>query len=183
MKFIDSKDASARLDANQAVAIDIRSDAEFAAGRIPGALHMAAENIDADMVRRLAPLTPIFYCQSGMRTKGLADRLGLPDSTDALCLEGGLTAWHGKGLPTTGTNTSNVPSLPRQVQMTVGVLLAIATILAMTVSPYFVIAAGLIGIGLFVAGLTGTCAMAVILMQMPWNKAPKSRADGVPARG
>ena len=183
MKLIDPKDASARFETNQGIAIDVRSAAEFAAGHLPGALHMPAEHIDTDMLRRLAPLTPIFYCQSGMRTKELSERLGLPESTNVLCIEGGLTAWHGKGLPTIGTKTPNMPSLPRQVQMTVGMLLVIATALALTVSPYFVIAAGLIGVGLFFAGLTGTCTMAAILMHMPWNKAPKARADGFPAHG
>ena len=43
-------------------------------------------------------------------------------------------------------------------------------LLGATISPVLYALAGLVGAGLTVAGVTGTCLMARLLRVMPWNR-------------
>jgi hypothetical protein len=52
----------------------------------------------------------------------------------------------------------------------VGVLSAGGAALALTVNPKFALIPLLTGGGLLFAGLTGTCALALLLAKMPWNR-------------
>ncbi|MFO0669181.1 MAG: thioredoxin [Polyangiaceae bacterium] len=90
----------AKLVAAGAVApIDTRDAAAYARAHIPGAKHMALDEIES----RLAELymfagQPVLYCRSGDKSKELAARLteqGVP----VAFLEGGLLAWESEGLP------------------------------------------------------------------------------------
>jgi thioredoxin len=82
-----------------AIAVDTRDEAAFKRAHIPGAAHMALEEIE----NRLAELhmfqaRPVLYCRAGDKTKDLAARLndqGLP----VAFLEGGLLAWESEALP------------------------------------------------------------------------------------
>jgi thioredoxin len=82
-----------------AIAVDTRDAAAFKRAHIPGAAHMALEEIE----NRLAELhmfqaRPVLYCRSGDKTKDLAARLneqGLP----VAFLEGGLLGWESDALP------------------------------------------------------------------------------------
>jgi hypothetical protein len=57
----------------------------------------------------------------------------------------------------------------RQVQIIVGTIILACTILAVTVSPWFLVGTGFFGTGLVFAGVSGFCGMAAILGVMPWN--------------
>jgi hypothetical protein len=59
----------------------------------------------------------------------------------------------------------------RQVMVTVGVMLMVFTTLAATVSPWFLVGTGFMGVGLFFAGATGICMLSTVLLKMPWNRA------------
>jgi hypothetical protein len=43
-------------------------------------------------------------------------------------------------------------------------------LLGATISPVLYALAGLVGAGVTLAGVTGTCAMARVLRVMPWNR-------------
>ena len=58
----------------------------------------------------------------------------------------------------------------RQVQITAGSMVVLGIVLALLVSPWFMALSAFVGAGLAFAGLSGTCAMASLLAQMPWNK-------------
>ena len=83
----------------QAVAVDTRDARSYGRARIPGAVHMAAEEIEGRLAElHMLPGAPILYCRSGDKTKELADKLaeqGVPVGF----LEGGLLAWEAEGLP------------------------------------------------------------------------------------
>jgi 3-mercaptopyruvate sulfurtransferase SseA len=57
------EEALARCDRGEAVLIDVRSPADYAAGHIPGALNVPAHAVEsrAAEIRRMAR-TPILYC-------------------------------------------------------------------------------------------------------------------------
>lgn len=81
------------------VAVDTRDAAAYGRAHIPGASHLALEEIE----NRLAELAmiserPVLYCRAGDKTKELAARLaesGMP----VAYLEGGLLNWEGEALP------------------------------------------------------------------------------------
>jgi rhodanese-related sulfurtransferase len=95
---IGPEDAAAALEGG-AVAVDVREDDEWEAGRIAGAVHIPL----AELSDRLAELDPtrrtIFVCRVGSRSDvaaALADRAGFADPAN---LAGGLHAWAATGLP------------------------------------------------------------------------------------
>jgi hypothetical protein len=60
--------------------------------------------------------------------------------------------------------------LQRQVQIGAGSLAFVGTMLGLFVSPWFFAVPAFVGAGLIVAGVTGFCGMARVLMQAPWNR-------------
>ncbi len=170
MDRLSPEDAKRRIE-DGATLIDIRSQKEFTDAHIPGALLLPAALIDADCTPQIKDGQVVFYCSSGMRTKAAHPAIETAGFKDTAYIDGGLNAWRSAGLPVK-TVTGNAPKLDiqRQVQITVGVLLLISTALSFIISPMFAIADALIGAGLLVAGLTGTCMMARALLWMPWNR-------------
>jgi hypothetical protein len=61
--------------------------------------------------------------------------------------------------------------LQRQVQLGAGLLAFLGTLAGVLVSPWFLIVPGFVGAGLTVAGATGFCGMARLLVRAPWNRA------------
>jgi len=60
--------------------------------------------------------------------------------------------------------------LDRQVQVAVGSLVLLGTLLGYFVHPANLIIAGFFGAGLLFAGLSGFCGLAHVLARMPWNR-------------
>jgi rhodanese-related sulfurtransferase len=160
------------LIAEGAILIDIREADEHARERIPGAHHLPLSRLDeADLA--VHPGKPmIFHCRSGARTLSnagrLADRFG--GDCEAYAVEGGLDAWRKAGLPVVADRRAPL-ELQRQVQIGAGSLAFLGTLLGLTVSPWFFAIPLFVGGGLTVAGVTGFCGMAVLLMRAPWNRA------------
>jgi rhodanese-related sulfurtransferase len=79
--------------------VDVREPVEWAAGRIPGSLHVPL----AELPARLGDLPEgdlLIVCRSGNRSDRAARWL-LVNGYDATNLAGGLVAWAGAGLPLT----------------------------------------------------------------------------------
>ncbi len=89
----------AQLLASRAVVpVDTRDASAFARAHLPGAVHMAIDEIES----RLAELhmlngQPVLYCRSGDRTKELAAKLA-EQGVPVAFLEGGILAWEADGL-------------------------------------------------------------------------------------
>lgn len=163
-----------------AILIDIREADEHARERIPGAHHLALSRLDeADLaVHQGKPV--IFHCRSGARTLSNAGRLAgrLGGDCDAYVVEGGLDAWRKAGLPVATDRRAPI-ELQRQVQIGAGSMAFLGTLLGLLVSPWFFAIPLFVGGGLTVAGVTGFCGMAMLLMRAPWNRAtyePTTRA-------
>jgi Protein of unknown function (DUF2892) len=58
----------------------------------------------------------------------------------------------------------------RQVQIVAGSLVFTGTMLGAFVSPAFLLLSGFVGAGLMFAGITDTCAMAMLLAKLPYNQ-------------
>jgi len=160
-----------QLIKNGSLLIDIRESAEFLREHIPGALRGPLSEIAAgksiDGVPADRPV--IFHCLAGSRTAQNADALiRAVNSTPALLLAGGITAWKSANLPTIEDKKQPLPVM-RQVQIAAGTLILAGVILGYTVDKNGFLLSGLVGAGLLFAGISGWCGMAILLSRMPWN--------------
>ena len=92
----------ARQSAGEAfVLIDVREESEFAAGRVPGAVHLGKGVIERDIEAKVPdPATPlVLYCGGGFRSALAADALQKMGYTNVVSMDGGWRAWTEKGLP------------------------------------------------------------------------------------
>jgi rhodanese-related sulfurtransferase len=83
------------------VLVDVREESEFAAGRIPEAVHLGKGVIERDIEARVPdPHTPlVLYCGGGFRSALAADALQQMGYTNVVSMDGGWRAWTEKGLP------------------------------------------------------------------------------------
>jgi rhodanese-related sulfurtransferase len=80
--------------------IDVREESEFAAGRIPGSLHLGKGIIERDIEAVVPePGTPIvLYCGGGYRSALAAFNLKLMGYSNVISMDGGFRGWKEQGL-------------------------------------------------------------------------------------
>jgi rhodanese-related sulfurtransferase len=96
------EDVKARLDRGERFTlIDVREESEWAAGRIPGAVHLSKGVIERDIERavpdKAAPL--VLYCGGGFRSALAADNLRKMGYADVISMDGGMRGWREKKYP------------------------------------------------------------------------------------
>ena len=84
-------------------------------------------------------------------------------------LEGGLDGWKKAGLPVV-RDAKQPLELQRQVQIGAGSRILLGVILGSLVAPGWYALSGFVGAGLIMAGVSGFCGLARVLLVMPWNK-------------
>ena len=97
------EDVKRRLDAGERfVLVDVREESEYAAGHLPGAVHMSKGVIERDVETKAPdPATPlVLYCGGGYRSALAADNLQKMGYTNVISMDGGWRGWTEKGLPT-----------------------------------------------------------------------------------
>lgn len=154
---------------NGARLIDIRERDEHARERIPGAQNLPLSRFDSAAVSRAGGDIVIFHCRSGGRTHANAERLAAAMGGEAYFIEGGLQSWRAAGLPVIEDRKQPI-EIMRQVQIAAGLLVVIGVTLGFALAPAFYTVAAFVGMGLVLAGLTGSCGMAKLLAWMPWNR-------------
>ena len=156
------------------VIIDVREKDEFMAERVEGSINLPLSSLGHQAPGVLKNLKDsssfLLMCRSGKRAelaKQQIEALGL--GCDLRVYEGGILEWkkQGKALECGG---KAVLPIMRQVQLTAGALILVGTALAWFVNPLWVLLPGFVGGGLFTAGATGFCGMALLLSRMPWNR-------------
>lgn len=101
VELIGVAEARARLDAGTAIFVDVRSGSDYAAGHIPGALTITAEDLDSRLGQLPAGSVIIAYGDaerpdSGQRGAQIFMELGYPT---VIALEGGFQDWERAGNP------------------------------------------------------------------------------------
>lgn len=83
------------------VLIDVREESEFAAGHVPGAVHIGKGVIERDIEAKVPDAaTPlVLYCGGGFRSALAADALQKMGYTNVISMDGGWRAWTDKGQP------------------------------------------------------------------------------------
>lgn len=158
-----------RLSAGEVVLVDVREPVEYAGERIVGAVSHPLSRFDPQGLSAPAGQMVVLYCQSGRRSQQAAQRLLAAGWSEVGSLDGGITAWKRAGYPVERDPQAPI-SLFRQVQIVAGSLVFLGTVLGATVSPWFLLLSGLVGAGLVFAGVTNTCAMGMLLAQLPYNR-------------
>ncbi len=84
------------------VLVDVREESEFAAGHLPGAVHIGKGVIERDIEAKVPdPAAPVvLYCGGGFRSALAADALQKMGYTNVISMDGGWSGWVRAGLPT-----------------------------------------------------------------------------------
>src|SRR6516164_7828457 len=103
VKQTNVADVKRRMDAGEEfVLVDVREESEWAAGHLPGALHLGKGIIERDIEQRVSDTGAkmILYCGGGFRSALSADNLQKMGYTNVESMDGGWKGWIGAGLPT-----------------------------------------------------------------------------------
>lgn len=167
--------ATARQQGQVRFLVDVRSPAEFRTQHIAGARNVPLDQLApetlATQLRQegLQRGDELFLlCQGGQRARRAAEQLQhlLPG---VQVIDGGTQACVACGLPTEQA-TGGPISLQRQVQIVAGSLVLLGVTLGTWLHPGWYGLAAFVGAGLTFAGLSNTCALALLLARMPWNR-------------
>src|SRR5215471_12429346 len=140
--------------------VDVRSEAEFAAGHIPGAKCIPLQQLPF----RHADLDGgdlVLVCEAGTRACIAQKNLEQRSATIAV-LDGGTRAWREAGLPLVSALHTSW-SLDRQVRFGAGLLILIGIALTLFVSKTWILVPTFVGAGLSFAGATDICMMGKLL--------------------
>ena len=95
-------DLKKRLDAKEEFhLIDVREDHEWAAGHIPGAIHLSKGIIERDIVEKFPNREAeiLLYCGGGYRSALAADNLQKMGYKRVVSVDGGWRGWNAAGFP------------------------------------------------------------------------------------
>lgn len=176
---VDPRTAAGWVKAGRALLVDVREPDEHAAERIDGARPMPLSSFDGASLRGLGAERIVLHCRGGTRS-GEALRLARAQGVDGSALysmSGGIEAWKKAGLPVERSARRAPMSVMRQTQLVIGAGVLAGAAGAYFVDPRWVFLSAFFGAGLVVAGLSGTCGLAVMLGKMPWNRGGPSRRE------
>ena len=159
--------------------LDVRTPGEYETVHIPGAYNVPLDTLGEHGAEIGANVqTPVvLVCQSGSRARRAEEALGRAGMANLHVLDGGVNGWTAAGKPVR-RGAARI-SLERQVRIVAGGLAAAGGILAVAVSPVFGLLAAFIGGGLVFAGVTDTCAMAMLLARLPYNRPATCDVDAM----
>jgi rhodanese-related sulfurtransferase len=95
---IPPHDASSLLEADEAVALDVREPDEWHRGHIHGAVHIPLGELASRLHELPQGKRIVAVCRSGARSGSIVGPLRQAGH-DVVNLAGGLVAWHAHGLP------------------------------------------------------------------------------------
>lgn len=150
--------------------LDVRTPGEYESVHISGAYNVPLDTLGehGDEIRTHVDTPVVLVCQSGSRARRAEDALRQAGMPNLHVLEGGVNGWLAAGQPV--ARGAERISLERQVRIAAGALAAAGGILALAVNPGFALLPAFVGSGLVFAGVTDTCAMAMLLSRLPYNQ-------------
>ena len=157
------------MERGEAILIDVREPPEYATEHISGARLLPLSTFDPAQVPQEAGKKVVLHCVMGMRSAQAGQKLLDAGYPTVYNFRGGVQAWKEAGYATAQSQRTPL-SLPRQVQIVSGSLVLLGTVLGAAVSPWFLLLSGVVGAGLVYAGVSGTCGMATLLAQLPYNQ-------------
>jgi len=98
----DVAEVKRRIDAGEAFhLVDVREQDEYAAGHLPGALHLSKGVIERDIEKNMADPEAVIvcYCGGGSRSALAAESLRRMGYTSVISMAGGMRDWKAAGYP------------------------------------------------------------------------------------
>jgi len=152
--------------------IDVRTPMEFQEVRAVAARNIPMDKLDPHSVikiRDVAAERPVYViCKGGTRGGKAQQKFVNAGFTNVVNVEGGTDSWVAAGLPVVRGKT--VMSLERQVRIAAGFIVLVGALLGILVHSYFAGISAFVGAGLMFSGITDSCAMGMLIAQMPWNQ-------------
>jgi rhodanese-related sulfurtransferase len=173
IKSVDAATLKRWIDEGEAAVVDVREPAEHAAGNIAGSTLLPLATVRKSTIPCCDAKKLVIHCRSGKRSAIACEKLLAEDPNMELYnLEGGMAAWDVAGFSAVSTGRFFLP-LDQQVQLTIGLMLLVGSLLGFLWSPLWFLLTGVMGVGLTLAGLTGFCGLAILMAKMPWNQRAK----------
>jgi len=151
--------------------IDVRSPAEYRGCHLAIATNAPLDTLDPDAIKDgldLAEGKPLYVvCQAGGRSRKACQLLHAA-GISVVNVDGGTPACEKAGVGV--TRGKQAMSLERQVRIAAGSLVAVGTLLGVTVNPWLLVIPGFVGCGLVFAGVTDFCGMGMLIAKMPWSR-------------
>ncbi|MBI3709991.1 MAG: rhodanese-like domain-containing protein [Proteobacteria bacterium] len=170
LRDLDPQTVKSSLDRGECILVDVREANEYAREHIAGAKLMPLATLDRAALGLRDPHTNIVvHCASGLRSPHAAKTLAAAGIVNVANLAGGLQAWKQAGLATVEDRSAPLPIM-RQVQLVAGSLIMLGVALGTLINPWFYALSAFVGAGLFLAGATGWCGMAMLLARLPYNR-------------
>lgn len=167
---VTAQDVKQWLDQGEAIIVDVREPAEHKSQFIPSAINVPLGKIAPEDVTK-HPQKVVIHCQKGQRGQSACEKLlSINGQLEVYHLDGGIEAWAQQSMPVQ-TGTKKILPLDRQVQLTIGLGVLIASLLGYFYNPNIIFVSAFFGAGLTFAGLSGFCGLARVMAKMPWNHA------------
>ncbi|WP_254598044.1 rhodanese-like domain-containing protein [Polynucleobacter antarcticus] len=100
-KGLSTTEATIWMNRRKAAVVDLRPEAAFKAGHLPGAKHLPADQVPAGFEKlkldRKNPL--ILVCETGMSSRKAASKIKNMGFAEVGVLDGGVMAWQDAALP------------------------------------------------------------------------------------
>lgn len=172
---ITAQQAYELLSKRKAILIDVREDDEFKTEHISYAISLPLSNISnfAQYINPSPQQKIIFQCQHGKRAEKACrvittSHLGFKQD-DIFTIDGGIEGWRKAHLPLVRATKAKLPVF-RQVQIIIGLLVLIFSLLGLFGQIWATYLAGFLGFAFAIAGITGWCGLGILLSKAPWNK-------------
>ncbi len=155
--------------AGSAFILDVRSPLEFETEHIANSVNLPLDELSKRYEEVPRKSKVVLVCRSGKRAERAAHTL-MGQGFQTEVLSGGILAWRQAGLPL--LEGKKMLAIERQIQIIVGAGVLTGVILGLLLNPLFFIIPAFFGAGLLFAGLSGICALGLLLMKAPWNQLP-----------
>jgi rhodanese-related sulfurtransferase len=157
--------------------IDVRTPGEYETAHIQGSYNVPLDQLPEHAAELAALDHPVvLVCQSGARATKAMDQLARAGKGNMRLLTGGIGAWQAAGCDV--VRQSERWSLERQVRLVAGSIVLLSIIVSIWV-PAARFVAGFVGAGLTFAAVTNTCAMAMVLTKLPYNRGATCDVDAI----
>ena len=176
---IDSGELRRLLDQEPDIRVlDVRTGGEFESVHIPGSYNVPLDTLGEHVIDLADVHHPVvLVCQSGGRATKAHEKLTGAGKDTLHILEGGMAAWQASGGDVV-RSTSSRWALDRQVRLVAGALVLFAVLASLAV-PGLEWGAAAVGAGLAFSAITNTCAMAMLLAKLPYNRGKACDIAGV----
>ena len=162
------------LDNGKELILDVRTPAEYRREHIEDAKMVPLADLEPkEFLNEQRACSRIFVIsQSGVRARKAIGAFNKMGCTGCVLVKGGMDAWVRAGLPIERNYPTGL-SIAQQVQITVGIIVAIGFLLTLFVDARFVWILLFVVGGQILAKTTGFWEISLILGRMPWNRMPK----------